>query len=50
MGPDGSRLGSPGAGPDVPVADVGVVPTRKEKGGRFVEDIKDSSSAVEVGP
>lgn len=48
--PDASRAGSPGAGPYVPVADVGVIPTRKEKGGRFVEHIQDSSSTVEVGP
>lgn len=40
----------PGAGPYIPVADVGVIPTRKEKGGRFVEDVKDSSSTVEVSP
>lgn len=50
QGPDGSRVGSPGAGPYVPVADVGVIPTRKEKGGCFVEDVKDSSSTVEVSP
>lgn len=48
--PDANRVGSPGAGPYVPVADVGVIPTRKEKRGRFVEDIKDSSSTVEVSP
>lgn len=48
--PDASRVGSPGAGPYVPVADVGVIPTRKEKGGSFIEDIKDSSSTVEVSP
>lgn len=47
---DASRVGSPGAGPYVPVADVGVIPTRKEKGGRFIEDIKDSSSTVKVSP
>lgn len=40
----------PGAGPYVPVADVGVISTRKEKGGCFIEDIKDSSSTVEVSP
>lgn len=43
-----SRVGSPGAGPYVPVANVGVMPTRKEKGRGFIEDIKDSSSTVEV--
>lgn len=40
----------PGAGPYVPVADVGVIPTGKEKGRRFIEYIQDSSSTVEVGP
>lgn len=40
----------PGAGPYVPVADVGVIPTRKEKGGRFIEDVKDSGSTVKVSP